>query len=301
MVIGSIPRMGKTFSLRLLLLGAALDPIAQLHLYDLKGTGDLSALAPVARAYRAGDDVDDIAYAVADTRALHTELRRRTKVIRELPRDLRPENKITRELAERRPLGLWPVVLGVDECQRWFEHVMDHVANDQVLGTSAHRNGIKATVFSRKDLGIGWLSGEDDDPQITRTHYVDGPGAETVVVRARAAREAAGTLSGFAVGDDAPATGGSSLADDPAVVFATITIDRIWSEDLVKALAELRPGLYGGLTVEALPALLRPLGITTGQVWGTDEHGTGRNRRGVERAAVLAAIERGGKPPEITS
>lgn len=353
MVVGSIPRMGKTFSLRLLLLAAALDPIAELHLFDLKGTGDLSTLAPVAHAYRAGDDVEDIEYALADMRALQAELRRRTKVIRELPRSLCPESKITRELSERRPLGLWPVVLGVDECQRWFEHpdhgkeltaiaedlvrrgpaagitaifatqrpdaksiptgisgnailrfclkVMDHVANDQVLGTSAHRNGIKATVFSRKDLGIGWLSGEDDDPQITRTYYVDNPGAEAIVTRARTAREAAGTLSGHAVGEQPDPAPGGSLIDDLRVVFATITVEKVWSEDVVRALAGHRPELYAGLTPEALAALLRPLGITTGQVWGQDEDGVGRNRRGVERAAVLAAIDRGGRPPEIES
>jgi DNA segregation ATPase FtsK/SpoIIIE, S-DNA-T family len=47
--------------------------------------------------------------------------------------------------------------------------------------------------------------------------------------------------------------------------------------------------------------MLRPLGITTGQVWGTDSDGVGRNRRGVARAEVLAAIDRGGKPPKITT
>lgn len=93
MVIGSIPRVGKTFSLRLLLLAAALDPRAELHCYDLKGTGDLSALGPVAHAYRAGDDTDDIEYAVEDMRALAMELRRRTKVIQKLPRDLCPKTR----------------------------------------------------------------------------------------------------------------------------------------------------------------------------------------------------------------
>jgi hypothetical protein len=37
MVIGSIPRMSKTFSVRLLLLAAALDVLAELHVFDLKG------------------------------------------------------------------------------------------------------------------------------------------------------------------------------------------------------------------------------------------------------------------------
>ena len=98
-IIGAIPRMGKTFLLRLLLLIAALDPRAELHVYDLKGTGDLAPLERVAHRYRAGDDDEDMAYALADFRALREELRRRTKVIRGLPRDVCPENKVTPELA----------------------------------------------------------------------------------------------------------------------------------------------------------------------------------------------------------
>ena len=83
-IIGSVPRMGKTFLLRLLLLICALDVRCELHLYDLKGTGDLAPLRPVAHRYRAGDDPEDIEYMVADFRALRTEMRRRTKVIRDI-------------------------------------------------------------------------------------------------------------------------------------------------------------------------------------------------------------------------
>lgn len=42
-VIGSVPRMGKTFALRALLLLGALDPRAILYAFDLRGTGDLRA------------------------------------------------------------------------------------------------------------------------------------------------------------------------------------------------------------------------------------------------------------------
>ena len=111
-IIGAIPRMGKTFLLRLLALIAALDVRAELHLYDFKGTGDLSPLEPVAYRYRAGDDDEDLAYALADFRALREELRRRTKVIRGLPRDICPENKVTPELASNKSLRLHPVVVG---------------------------------------------------------------------------------------------------------------------------------------------------------------------------------------------
>ncbi len=225
MVIGSIPRMGKTFAMRLALLAAALDTRAELHPYDLKGTGDFAALEPVAHRYRAGAEDGDIAYLLADLRELHADLRRRTKVVRGLPRDKCPENKVTAELAGMRSLRLQPVVLAVDECQKAFEHraygtevqeiaedlvrlgpalgivplfgtqrpdagslptrisanavlrfclkVMGHVENDMVLGSGLHKAGVRATMFSRSDKGIGYLAGESDDPLIVRTYYVE--------------------------------------------------------------------------------------------------------------------------------
>ncbi|RLV01336.1 cell division protein FtsK [Streptomyces griseocarneus] len=122
-VIGAIPRMGKTFLLRQLLLIAALDPRAEIHSYDLKGTGEHDPVGnAVGYRHRTGDDEEDFLYALADLRELQAELRRRTKVIRGLPRDICPESKVTTELASKRSLGLHPIVVGVDECQKWFEH-----------------------------------------------------------------------------------------------------------------------------------------------------------------------------------
>lgn len=122
-VIGAIPRMGKTFLLRLLLLIAALDTRAELHTYDLKGTGDLDPVGEkVSHRHRAGDEDADIEYALADLRDVREELRRRAKMIRSLPRDICPESKVTSELANKPKLGLHPIVIGVDECQVWFEH-----------------------------------------------------------------------------------------------------------------------------------------------------------------------------------
>ncbi|MFF2630062.1 cell division protein FtsK [Kitasatospora griseola] len=122
-IIGAVPRMGKTFLLRLLLLISALDPRAELHTYDLKGTGDLDPVGgQVSHRHRAGDDDEDIEYAIADMREVREELRRRTKVIRSLPRDVCPESKVTSALADNKSLRLHPIVVGVDECQVWFEH-----------------------------------------------------------------------------------------------------------------------------------------------------------------------------------
>ena len=318
-----------------------------MHPYDLKGTGDLSPLETLAHRYRAGDDKEDIAYALADMRAVRQEMRRRTKVVRSLPRDICPENKVTPELASRKSLGLHPIVIGVDECQVWFEDsahgaefeeictdlvrrgpalgitlilatqrpdsksiptaisanavlrlclkVMGQTENDMVLGTSAYKNGTRATMFAFSDKGICYFAGEGDAPRITRSFYIDAPAAEKIAARARHLREAAGTLSGHALGeateDTAPAY--DLLADIAAVVAEP----KLWSETVVTRLAELRPAAYGPwgeLDPEAraahLTAALRPYGVRTGQVWGTTGDGKGANRRGIIRDDITTAI-----------
>ncbi|WP_262059686.1 cell division protein FtsK [Streptomyces sp. STR69] len=121
-VIGSIPRMGKTFLLRLLLLISALDPRSQILAFDFKGTGDLGPLEPVSHRYRSGEDDEDIEYVLHALRELKEELRRRAKVIRSLPRSRCPESKVTPALANDKALGLHPIVVGADECQIPFEH-----------------------------------------------------------------------------------------------------------------------------------------------------------------------------------
>lgn len=121
-LIGAIPRMGKTFVLRLLLLGAALDPRVEIWAADLKGTGDLRMFQRIARRYFVGDDDDEIEALLEASRELQDEMRRRTKVLRSLPPDVCPESKVTPELASNRSLGLHPIVAGVDECQVMFTH-----------------------------------------------------------------------------------------------------------------------------------------------------------------------------------
>jgi S-DNA-T family DNA segregation ATPase FtsK/SpoIIIE len=125
MVIGAVPRMGKSFALRLLLLAAALDPSAELHVYDLKGGADYVPLTPVAHRIGIGDDPEIIEQGLTDLRGLQKEMRRRYGVLRELPADICPESKVTRQLADTKRLRLHPIVLGVDECQVWFTHPDD--------------------------------------------------------------------------------------------------------------------------------------------------------------------------------
>ncbi|GAA4554374.1 cell division protein FtsK [Pseudonocardia xishanensis] len=177
--------------------------------------------------------------------------------------------------------------VGIRFCLR----VMGQVENDMILGTSSYRNGIRATTFTARDRGIGYLAGVADDPLITRTAYIDGPEAEKIAERARAAREAAGTLSGHALGEQ-PERDDRSLLDDLATVFATITVDKVWSETVIEKLAELDSGRYGRMSPEALTAAVKPYGLTTGQVHGRLPTGGTANRRGLTREDVQAALDR---------
>ncbi|MFD6922145.1 cell division protein FtsK [Streptomyces sp. NPDC059944] len=342
-VIGAIPRMGKTFLLRLLLLIAALDPRAELHTYDMKGTGDLDPVGnAVSHRHAAGDDDESIAYALADWRAVREELRRRVKVIRSLPRDICPENKVTSALADKRSLGLHPILIAVDECQVLFEHpdhgkefeeiatdlvkrgpatgivflaatqrpdakslptgisanasarwclkVMGQTENDMVLGTSAYKRGIRATMFAWGDKGIHYFIGEGSDARIVGAVYVDGPAADVIAARARKVREKAGLLSGYALGEAPEVVTGPAynlLSDVLAVVPAKET--KVWSETVVARLAELRPEVYDGWDPEGLAAALKPHGVSTIQV-GRRVNGKVVNRRGIERSHITTAI-----------
>lgn len=120
-IIGSLPRMGKTFYLRLLALAASLDPRVELHLYGLKG-GEFDVLKSVGHSIRSGDDPEDIKAMVADLAGLQVEMRRRYKVMRTLPPEVCPETKVTDELASRRDLGLHPIFVAIDETQLGFEN-----------------------------------------------------------------------------------------------------------------------------------------------------------------------------------
>lgn len=125
MVIGAMPRMGKTFSLRVLVLAAALDPWAELVLWELKGTGDLGMLERVAHEYGSGADDDTLEGAMNSLRRLYKELERRSKTITRIAKENRalcPENKVTPQLSRNRKLGLHPIFAAIDECQELFSH-----------------------------------------------------------------------------------------------------------------------------------------------------------------------------------
>lgn len=317
---------------------------AQLWLYELKGSGDLKPLEPVAHRYASGFSNEAIGAALDGLRAVMAEIERRAKVISGLPLEVCPESKVTPELASLRHLGLFPLVFAIDECQELFSHaeygdeagalaarimklgrafgvilllatqrpdadslpkaisdnvgirfclrVMGQPPNDMILGTSAYKSGVRATLFTRDDKGVGVLiGGETADAGIARGAYLDKPAAELVIVRARAAREAAGTLSGHALGEAIePTDPGRALVADLVLVFGAEE-SQAHSDVLCARLAEQWPSTYTGWAPAQLAAALKPAGVSTRQVWATGADGQPANRRGVLREDVTAAGE----------
>ncbi|MEV7968280.1 cell division protein FtsK [Sphaerisporangium sp. NPDC088356] len=209
-------------------------------------------------------------------------------------------------LATQRPdKDSLPTGVSANVSIRFCLRVGGQIENDMILGTSAYKNGIRATVFQPgADAGIGYLVGATPMPKVVRTSYLDTPATQHIANRANALRTGAGTLSGHAVGDRPEATGPASdlLADILAVVAPSEA--KIWSEVVVARLAELRPEVYGPwMDLEAdaraaqLTTALKPYGVKTGQVWGTPETGgKGANRRGITRDDITTAItQRDGK------
>jgi S-DNA-T family DNA segregation ATPase FtsK/SpoIIIE len=116
---------------------------------------------------------------------------------------------------------------------------------------------------------------------------------DVVITRARALREAAGTITGHAAGDHAATAAevNGSLLDDILTVVP-VTEQKVWSEAVAARLAELRSEVYGGWKPEQVAAALKPFGIPIGrQVWGTDPiSGEKANRKGIHRDDIAAAV-----------
>jgi len=125
-VIGAVPRMGKTFLVRQLLLTYGMDPRVKVIGLDGKGTGDLSPLVPFAHMHIRGARVDkpeSIEKVRSLVRWCLQEIGRRADILASLPADEAPESKITSELIDAHPeLDLGPIVAGIDETQSFFSY-----------------------------------------------------------------------------------------------------------------------------------------------------------------------------------
>lgn len=160
---------------------------------------------------------------------------------------------------------------------RWCLAVQDQISNDMILGTGAYKRGESATVY-RPGVDAGWgLMIGLKERTVVRSHFPPPEVSARIVTRARALR------GDNVVAGDEPIPTRDVLADVLAVIGSAAGIH--W-EVLAERLAELDSAAYTGLTLDAISARLRGLGVPS---VGVKVNGT--NRQGCRRDAVARVIE----------
>ncbi|ADP84400.1 FtsK/SpoIIIE domain-containing protein [Pseudofrankia inefficax] len=132
---GGLPRRGKTFSMRLLVAAAVLDPWCRLYVADGKGGADFRSLAGVAHRYVRGADEADLEAFEAMLDELIAEMSRRFALFATLPTAVCPEGKLTPDIMRRYNLPLIPVV--IDELQEYFEALETEKDRARIIGKLA--------------------------------------------------------------------------------------------------------------------------------------------------------------------
>jgi DNA segregation ATPase FtsK/SpoIIIE, S-DNA-T family len=122
LLVGAIPRMGKTFAARLMAAAAALDPWVRLFVFDGKGGRDLKPFEQVAYAYGAGIRLPVVERLLAVLLDLVEDMNARYERLQTLSDEDCPDGKLTPALARNRRLNMPLTVLFIDEVQRYLEN-----------------------------------------------------------------------------------------------------------------------------------------------------------------------------------
>lgn len=125
LLVSALPRQGKTFSARLPALYAALDPYVKLGVFDFKGSPDWRKFSLVADSYgfgltpmREGLPLDIF---IDTLQKMKRDVQARYARLSELPADICPEGKLTREIARDPRYGMPVRMLVMDEFQEVYD------------------------------------------------------------------------------------------------------------------------------------------------------------------------------------
>jgi DNA segregation ATPase FtsK/SpoIIIE, S-DNA-T family len=118
-LVGGRPGQGKTSLVRILVLGAALDPTAEIWVFVIAQNTDFDPLAPRLSRYAVGMGPEVAAAAVQALADLLTEMQRRGKLLATLPGS---PPATSRRLADKPALGLHPLICVISECHELFGH-----------------------------------------------------------------------------------------------------------------------------------------------------------------------------------
>jgi S-DNA-T family DNA segregation ATPase FtsK/SpoIIIE len=117
LLVGAIPRQGKTFAARLAAAGLILDPYTRLYVADFKAGKDWDAVAQVAHRFLSGDESEHVLSLVDWLVELVGEVQDRYRRMRELDDVTCPESKVTPAMSRDRSLNMPITAVFVDEVQ----------------------------------------------------------------------------------------------------------------------------------------------------------------------------------------
>jgi S-DNA-T family DNA segregation ATPase FtsK/SpoIIIE len=272
LLVGAIPRQGKTFAARLPAAGLILDPYTRLYVFDGKGGKDWEAARRVAHRFVCGDELKHAEAARDYLIELVAEVQSRYARMATLDDETCPESKITPALSRDTSTGMPITAVILDEVQVFLENptrqvvggtkttlgahiadlltylakkgpaagivvilatqrpdsttipsrlravlgsrfalrVMDWRDSNIILGEQMNTRGYDSSTLLPGHKGVGILrpdgdteAGVDVLASTVRTYYMPNGEWREVCARGRELREAAGTLTGHAVGDHA--------------------------------------------------------------------------------------------------
>jgi S-DNA-T family DNA segregation ATPase FtsK/SpoIIIE len=157
--------------------------------------------------------------------------------------------------------------------------------SDLVLGAGANSEGYDSSTLLPSYKGVGILRGASDATPTVRTYLADADDAEKILIAARKLREAAGTLSGMAAGEDIAREVRDVLADVRSVIERGETGAQ-W-EEIAARLADRLPEAYADVTAESVSAQVRSFGVRS-----VDVKRSGKALKGAKTDDIDAAIGR---------
>ena len=187
-----------------------------------------------------------------------------------------------------------PSGIGAGDVQRLFNRYRDnHTArialrcgnrdvSISILGTDAYSEGIDASTLPKQAKGVGYLYGVTDDTPTVRFHLADSEDTARIIDAARRLREQAGTIAGFAAGQDTGTPARDVLADVLAVFGTDNGLH--WAV-LADRLADRFADRWADATAEAVSAQCRDLGVPSVLVKSGGTALRGCRRDDIERAA----------------
>jgi S-DNA-T family DNA segregation ATPase FtsK/SpoIIIE len=271
LLVGAIPRQGKTFAARLAASGLILDAWVRLLVADFKAGKDWDAAGQVAHRFMSGDESEHVLALVDWLVELVAEVQGRFRRMRDLDDLICPESKVTPEMSRDKALDMPITAIFIDEVQvpledrtpvdvqgkkltageyvgelltwlakkgpaagivlvlatqrpdsktipsglravlgsRFALRVMDWRDSNIVLGEQMNTRGFDSSRLLPSHKGVGILrpdgdtaAGADVLAMTVRTYYMPNEDWRTICERGRALREAAGTLTGHAAGQD---------------------------------------------------------------------------------------------------